>query len=210
MLKEPRGQLEWEAAAASGPVAAVAAGGPVSAGGLWLGRMSRCRLVSMGAGALTVLLGDIERHANQVAGYRIEVLAALGVAGEAGEAEGLRGASCREAVRDATGVSDRTARELCRVAAKARRSEPIMEALAGGDINTEQAESPSDARVPDDVRDRLIAAAASPSVCWGSPCIVCRSLHPTALPGMPVRTPSLGAGRTRWPLTTSWTCAAVR
>ena len=95
---------------------------------------------------------------NQVAGYRVEVLAALDVAAAA---EGLRDASSRDAVRDATGVSDRSARELCRVAAKARQCEAVMEALAGGDINTEQAESLSDARVPDEVRHQLIAEAAS-------------------------------------------------
>lgn len=157
MLKESTGQLEVDAAG-FGPVLAVAAGAEAPAGGLWLGRMSRPELASLGVAALTELLGGIERHVNQVAGYRIEVLAALDAAGAA---EGLGGASSREAVRDATGVSDRSARELCRVAAKAQKCEPVMEALAGGDINTEQAESLSDARVPDDVRNRLIAGAVS-------------------------------------------------
>ncbi|WP_419922559.1 DUF222 domain-containing protein [Candidatus Poriferisodalis sp.] len=159
MLKESGGRLESEAAAASAPVRAEAAGREVrcdSGGGLWLGRLSRGELGLLGVAALTELLGGIERHVNQVAGYRVEVLAALDAAGAA---EGLGGASCRDAVRDATGVSDRSARELCRVAAKARKFEPVMEALAGGDINTDQAESLCDARVPDDVRDRLIAGA---------------------------------------------------
>ncbi|WP_420445891.1 DUF222 domain-containing protein [Candidatus Poriferisodalis sp.] len=182
MLKESMGELGSEAAGASASVLAVAtggevlaggevpaadtaadvpgaaSGGEVPAGGLWLARLSRDELASLGVAALTEVLGGVERHVNQVAGYRVEVLAGLDAAGVA---EGLQGASSREAVREATGVSDRSARELCRVAAKAQRCEPVMEALAGGDINTEQAESLSDARVPDEVRHQLIAEAAS-------------------------------------------------
>ena len=163
MLKESTGTLESEAAAASASLRAAAAGGAVrggSGGGLWLVRLGRGELAGLGVAALTELLGGIERHVNQAAGYRVEVLAALDAAGAA---EGLRDASSPQAVRDATGVSDRSARELCRVAAKARGCEPVMDALGGGDINTEQAESLSDARVPNDVRDRLIAGAVAES-----------------------------------------------
>ena len=167
MLNESTDQLGSVLAVASGAevpagvevLAGVEAptGVEVPTGGLWLGRLSRCELASLGVAALTELLGGVARYVNQVEGYRVEVLAALDAAAAA---EGLRGASSREAVRDATGVSDRSARGLCRVAAKARRCEPVMEALAGGDINIEQAESLCDARVPDDVRCELIAAAA--------------------------------------------------
>ena len=163
MLKESTGTLESEAAAASASLRAAAAGGAGrvgSGGGLRLARLSRGELAGLGVAALTELLGGIERHVNQAAGYRVEVLAALDAAGAA---EGLRDASSPQAVRDATGVSDRSARELCRVAAKARGCEPVMDALGGGDINTEQAESLSDARVPNDVRDRLIAGAVAES-----------------------------------------------
>ena len=157
MLKESADVLGSQVGATAS-VLEVASGAGVPAGGLCLARKSRGELASLGVAALTELLGGVERHVNQVAGYRVEVLAALDAAGVA---EGLRGASSREAVRDATGVSDRSARELCRVAAKAQRCEPVMEALTGGDINTEQAESLSDARVPDEVRHLLIAGAAA-------------------------------------------------
>ena len=157
MLKESADVLGSQVGATAS-VLEVASGAEVPSGGLCLARLSRGELASLGVAALTEVLGGVERHVNQVAGYRVEVLAGLDAAAAA---EGLRGASSREAVREATGVSDRSACGLCRVAAKAQRCEPVMEALTGGDINTEQAESLCDARVPDEVRHQLIAEAAS-------------------------------------------------
>ena len=104
------------------------------------------------------VLGDIERLTNQLAGYRVEVLGALDGLSRSGAAPD---ASPHLSLRDAAGVSEREARSMTRVAEKARGQVPVLEALSAGSITPSQAEALCDARVPDGVRDELVAAAAA-------------------------------------------------
>ena len=124
---------------------------------LSLPRLSAEALAGLGRDELTGVLGDIERLANRLAGYRAEVLGALEVLNQTGEAPDP---TPYLTLRDAAGVSERDARQMIRAAEKARSNEPVLEALSGGDINPAQAETLCDARVPDAVRAGLVAAAA--------------------------------------------------
>ncbi|WP_420626858.1 DUF222 domain-containing protein [Candidatus Poriferisodalis sp.] len=107
---------------------------------------------------LVGVLGDIERQANRLAGYRVEVLGALDELSGSGAASD---ATPHLTVRAATGVSDREARRMRRVAAKVRGNKEVLGALSGGGINAAQAEALSDARVPEAVRDELVIGAAA-------------------------------------------------
>ena len=122
-----------------------------------LTRLSAAALAGLGRGELLGVLGDIERLANRLAGYRAEVLGALDVLNESGVAPD---ASPHLSLRDAAGVSERDARRMLRAAEKAREHGAVLEALSEGDINAAQAETLCDARVPDPVRAELVAAAA--------------------------------------------------
>jgi hypothetical protein len=121
-------------------------------------RLGTAALVGLGRGELLAILGDIERLANRLAGYRAEVLGALEALNQSGAAPD---ASPHLSLRDAAGVSERDARQMVRTAEKAREHHTVLEALSAGDINSAQAETLCDARVPDPVRAELVAAAAS-------------------------------------------------
>ncbi|MYA26092.1 MAG: DUF222 domain-containing protein [Acidimicrobiales bacterium] len=120
-------------------------------------RLSAGALAGLEQGELLSLLGDIERLANRLAGYRTEVLDALDALNQSGAAPD---ASPHLSLRDAARVSERDARRMVRAAEKAREHGAVLEALSGGDINAVQAEMLCDARVPDPVRAELVAAAA--------------------------------------------------
>lgn len=120
-------------------------------------RLSGGALAGLGRDALLGVLGDIERVANRLAGYRAEVLGALDALSCSGAAPD---AAPHLSLRDAAGVSERDARQMVRAAGKAREHAGVLEALSGGDINTAQAEALCDARVPDAIRADLVAAAA--------------------------------------------------
>ena len=140
----------------AGPaVDAVVGDGPSA---LALRRLDAARLGRLCRDELVGLLGDIERLANQVAGYRAEVLGALDALSRSGAAPDI---APHLSLRDATGVSERDARRMTRVAEKVRNSEPVLTALSEGDITPAQAEALSDALVPDGVREELVTAAAS-------------------------------------------------
>ena len=124
---------------------------------LSLTRLSAGALAGLGRGELLRVLGDIERLANRLAGYRAEVLGALDVLSESGVAPDV---SPHLSLREAAGVSERDARRMVRAAEKARGHATVLEALSDGDINAAQAETLCDARVPDAVRAELVAAAA--------------------------------------------------
>ena len=124
---------------------------------LSLRRLSAAALAGLGRDELTGVLGDIERVANCLAGYRAEVLGALDVLNESGTAPD---ATPHLSLRDAAGVSERDARRMVRAAQKAREHHTVLEALSEGDITPAQAEALGDARVPDPVRAELVAAAA--------------------------------------------------
>ncbi len=128
-----------------------------SPGSLSLPRLSAAALGGLGRDELLGVLGDIERLANRLAGYRAEVLGALEVLNQTDEAPDP---TPYLTLRDAAGVSERDARRMVRAAEKARSNEPVLEALSEGDINPAQAETLCDARVPDPVRAGLVAAAA--------------------------------------------------
>ncbi len=113
-------------------------------------------LAELGRDDLLGVLGDIERLANRLAGYRAEVLGALDVLNQSGAAPD---ASLHLSLRDAAGVSERDARRMIRAAEKARGHVTVLDALSEGDINAAQAEALCDARVPDPVRAELVAAA---------------------------------------------------
>ena len=130
---------------------------PDSPGSLLLPRLSAAALAGFGRDELLGVLGDIERLANRLAGYRAEVLGALEVLSQTGDAPD---STPYLTLRDAAGVSERDARRMVRAAEKARSNGPVLEALSGGDINPAQAETLCDARVPDLVRAGLVAAAA--------------------------------------------------
>ena len=123
-----------------------------------LSRLNAACLAEVGRDELVGVLGDIERFVNQSAGYRVEVLGALDLLSRSGAAPD---ASPHLSLRDAAGVSDRDARNMTRVAEKARANETVLAALCGGDITPAQAEALCDARVPDGVRADLVAAAAA-------------------------------------------------
>jgi len=125
---------------------------------LSLCRLSAGALAGLGRDALLGVLGDIERVANRLAGYRAEVLGALDALSRSGAAPD---AAPHLSLRDAAGVSEREARRMVRGAEKAREQGVVLEALSEGGINAAQAEALCDARVPDGVRAELVAAAAS-------------------------------------------------
>ena len=120
-------------------------------------RLSAGALAGLGRDALLGVLGDIERVANRLAGYRAEVLGALDALSRSGAAPD---ASPHLSLRDAAGVSERDARRMVRGAEKAREHAEVLDALSEGGINAAQAEALCDARVPDGVRADLVAAAA--------------------------------------------------
>ena len=130
---------------------------PHPSGPLSLPRLSAVALAGLGRDELLGLLGDIERLANRLAGYRAEVLGALDMLDQTGAAPD---ASPHLSLREATGVSERDARRMLRAAEKAREHDTVLEALSEGDINAAQAETLCDARVPDPVRAELVEAAA--------------------------------------------------
>lgn len=132
--------------------------GPDPSGPLSLCRLNGEALAELGRQGLLGVLGDIERVTNRLAGYRAEVLGALDVLNQSGAAPD---ASPHLSLRDAAGVSERDARQMVRAAGKAREHDGVLEALSEGDINTAQAEALCDARVPDEVRAELVAAAGS-------------------------------------------------
>lgn len=129
---------------------------PDPSGPLSLRRLSGESLVGLRRDELLVVLGDIERLANRLAGYRAKVLGALDVLNQSGVAPD---AVPHLTLRDAAGVSERDARRMVRAAEKAREHGTVLEALSDGGINAAQAETLCDARVPDPVRAELVAAA---------------------------------------------------
>ena len=124
---------------------------------LSLRRLGRDELALSGRDGLLGVLGDIERLANRLAGYRVEVLDALGALSRTGAAPD---AAPHLSLRDAAGVSERQARQMVRVAEKVQADEGVLAALSGGDVNAAQAEALCDARVPEEVRAGLTRAAA--------------------------------------------------
>ena len=125
---------------------------------LSLPRLSREALAGLGREGLLGVLSDVERLVNRAAGYRAQVLGALDALSRSGAAPD---ASPHLTLRDAAGMSERDARRTTRMAEKARAQPAVLEALTDGDINTAQAEALCDARVPDEVREELVAAAAA-------------------------------------------------
>ena len=121
-------------------------------------RLDRGELALLCRNELVDVLVGIERLANRLAGYRAEVLGALDELSRSGIAPDP---TPHLTLRDATNVSDREARRLLRVARKAREHDAVLDVLAAGDINAEQAEALCDARVPDEVRTELVVAAAA-------------------------------------------------
>ncbi|WP_420626873.1 DUF222 domain-containing protein [Candidatus Poriferisodalis sp.] len=105
---------------------------------------------------LVGVLGDIETTANRLAGYRAEVMGALEALNRSGAAPD---ATPHLTLRDAAGVSERDARQMNRIASKARERPEVLTALTSGDINPAQAEALCDARVPEPVRSELVAVA---------------------------------------------------
>ena len=138
-------------------VGVVGVGGGVS-GVLSLRRLGAGELLLLGREGLVGVLGDIERMVNRLAGYRVEAVGALEALSDSGAAPD---ATPHLTLREAAGVSDREARQMLRVARKARKHDTVLDALTSGDINAAQAEAISDARVPEAVRAELAAAAAS-------------------------------------------------
>ncbi len=124
---------------------------------LSLSRLGGAALAGLGRAELLGVLGDIERVANRLAGYRAEVLGALDALSRSGVAPDV---APHLSLRDAAGVSERDARRMVRAAEKAREHPGVLEALSGGEVNAAQAEALCDARVPDGVRAELTAAAA--------------------------------------------------
>ena len=129
-----------------------------TAAALQLRRLSSADLGLLGRDELTGVLGDIERLTNRLAGYRVEVLGALDALSRSGAAPD---AAPHQTLRDAAGIGEREARRLVRISATAREHPQVLEALSGGEINPAQAEAISDARVPDEVRAELVAAAGA-------------------------------------------------
>lgn len=125
---------------------------------LTLRRLGAVGLAELGRDELMSELRDIERLANRLAGYRAEVLGALDQLDRSGAAPD---AAPYLSLREAAGVSESDARRLVRSGEKVREHGVVLVALSDGDINPAQAEVLSDARVPEDVRDDLVVAAAS-------------------------------------------------
>ena len=127
-------------------------------GMLGLRRLGRGELAALCRDELVDVLGSIERLANRLAGYRVDVMGALDELSSTGAAPD---ATPHLTLRDATGVSEREARRLRRVAGKAREHTAVLDALTAGDINVVQAESLCDAQVPESARADLVAYAAA-------------------------------------------------
>ena len=125
---------------------------------LVLRRFDAESLAGLGREALLSVLSDIERLSNRLAGYRAEALGALDALSRSGTAPDARP---HLTLRDAAGVSERDARRMVRAAGKAREHVEVLDALSDGDINSAQAEALCDARVPDEVRGELLAAAGA-------------------------------------------------
>lgn len=125
---------------------------------LTLRRLGAVGLAELGRDELMSELRDIERLANRLAGYRAEILGALDQLDRSGAAPD---AAPYLSLREATGVSESDARRLVQSGEKVREHGVVLVALSDGDINPAQAEVLSDARVPEDVRDDLVVAAAS-------------------------------------------------
>ncbi len=123
---------------------------------LVLRRLDAGGLAGLERGELLGVLGDIQRHENQTAGYRIEVLSALDQLDSHGRVPDV---SPHVELREATGVSERDARRITRTAQKAREHVQVLQSLSEGDITSAQAEVLCDARVTDDVRAELLTAA---------------------------------------------------
>ena len=137
------------------------AGGDIAGGHgalLTLRRFDAAGLAGLGRDGLLGVLSDIERLANRLAGYRAEALGALDALSRSGAAPDARP---HLTLRDAAGVSEHDARRMLRAADKAREHGTVLDALSGGDINTAQAEALCDARVPEEVRGELVAAAGA-------------------------------------------------
>ncbi|MCY4517235.1 MAG: DUF222 domain-containing protein [Acidimicrobiaceae bacterium] len=122
-----------------------------------LRRLGAAELAGLCRGELESVLGDIERVVNRLAGYRVEVLGALDALNATGA--GPDG-GVHQALRDAAGVSQRDARRMVRIAAKAREHGEVLVAMSDGDITPDQAEALCDARVPEEVRAELVGTAA--------------------------------------------------
>ncbi|MCY4517589.1 MAG: DUF222 domain-containing protein [Acidimicrobiaceae bacterium] len=125
---------------------------------LGLQRLDHRELAALCRDELVDVLGSIERLANRLAGYRVDVMGALDELSSTGAAPD---ATPHLTLRDATGVTEREARRLRRIASKTREHAAVFDALSAGDINVVQAESLCDARVPDSVRADLVAYAAA-------------------------------------------------
>ncbi len=125
---------------------------------LTLRRFDAAGLAGLERGELLGVLGDIQRHENQTAGYRIEVLGALDRLDSHGRVSDL---SPHVELREATGVSERDARRITRTAQKAREHVQVLQSLSEGDITPAQAEVLCDARVTDDVRAELLNSATA-------------------------------------------------
>lgn len=159
-VREAGRALDGTCAACAGTADAVADAGSGEGGVVPLSvcRLSRGELALLGRGDLMSVLDDIERMTNRLAGYRVEVLDALGQMSRAGIAPDP---SPHLSLRDATGVSERDARRMVRVAEKVRSDGTVLAALSDGDVTPAQAEALCDARVPDAVRASLTSSAAS-------------------------------------------------
>ena len=125
---------------------------------LSLRRLGRGELALSGRDGLLGVLDGIERLANQLAGYRVEVLDALEALSRSGAAPD---ASPHLSLRDAAGVSEREARQMVRIADKVRCDERVLGALSDGHVTPAQAEALCDARVPEEVRAELTDSAGS-------------------------------------------------
>ncbi len=118
--------------------------------------LDAAELAGLARHGLLDVLGDIQRFVNQAAGYRARVLGALDQLGSDGRAPEV---SPHMALRDATGISEREARQITRTADKTREHEAVLSSLSQGDITSAQAEALCDARVTDDTRAELLTAA---------------------------------------------------
>ncbi len=125
-------------------------------GVLVLRRLDAAGLAGLERGELLGVLGDIQRHENQTAGYRIEVLSALDQLDSHGRVPDV---SPHVELREATGVSERDARRITRAAQKAREHSQVLQSLSEGNITPAQAEVLCDARVTDETRAELLTAA---------------------------------------------------
>ncbi len=148
------GGTETGAIDAAGATGAAVPSGEV--GVLVLRRLDAAGLAGLERGELLGVLGDIQRHENQTAGYRIEVLRALDQLNSHGRVPDV---SPHVELREATGVSERDARRITRTAQKAREHSQVLQSLSEGNITPAQAEVLCDARVTDETRAELLTAA---------------------------------------------------